>query len=73
MHAAGLVVFPARDQLVQRLDVFLGQAAGEAGTDKATQLMEIVINGAQPVLQPTHQLAEVGAVARTRKPVDCGG
>jgi predicted nucleic acid-binding protein len=34
----------------------------EADTDKATQLMEAVINGAQPVLQPTHWLVEVGAV-----------
>jgi predicted nucleic acid-binding protein len=34
----------------------------EAGTDKATQLMERVANGEQPVLQPTHWLVEVGAV-----------
>jgi predicted nucleic acid-binding protein len=34
----------------------------EAGTDKATQLMEAVIKGEQPVLQPTHWLVEVGAV-----------
>jgi predicted nucleic acid-binding protein len=34
----------------------------EAGTDKATQLMERVANGEQPVLQPTHWIVEVGAV-----------
>jgi predicted nucleic acid-binding protein len=34
----------------------------EAGTEKATQLMELVIKGEQPVLQPTHWLVEVGAV-----------
>jgi predicted nucleic acid-binding protein len=34
----------------------------EAGTDKATQLMERVANGEQPVLQPKHWIVEVGAV-----------
>ena len=34
----------------------------EAGTDKATQLMERVTNGEQPVLQPSHWILEVGAV-----------
>jgi predicted nucleic acid-binding protein len=34
----------------------------EAGTDKATQLMERVANGEQPVLQPIHWIVEVGAV-----------
>jgi predicted nucleic acid-binding protein len=34
----------------------------EAGTDKATQLMERVANGEQPILQPTHWIVEVGAV-----------
>ena len=34
----------------------------EAGTDKATQLMERVANGEQPVLQPTHWIVEVGAI-----------
>jgi predicted nucleic acid-binding protein len=34
----------------------------EAQTDKATQLMEQVINGEQPVLQPIHWILEVGAV-----------
>ena len=30
----------------------------ETGTEKATQLMELVTNGEQPVLQPTHWLVE---------------
>ncbi len=34
----------------------------EVDTDKATQLMERVTNGEQPVLLPTHWIAEVGAV-----------
>jgi predicted nucleic acid-binding protein len=34
----------------------------EAGTDKATQLMERVANGEQPVLQPIHWIVEVGAL-----------
>jgi len=34
----------------------------EAGTDKATQPMERVANGEQPVLQPIHWIVEVGAV-----------
>ncbi len=40
----------------------------EAGTDKATQLMESVTNGDQPVLQPTHWLVEVGAVLARESP-----
>jgi predicted nucleic acid-binding protein len=40
----------------------------EAGTEKATQLMELVTNGEQPVLQPTHWLAEVGAVLARESP-----
>jgi predicted nucleic acid-binding protein len=40
----------------------------EAGTDKATQLMEGVIKGEQPVLQPTHWLVEVGAVLTRESP-----
>ena len=40
----------------------------EAGTDKATHLMEVVIKGEQPVLQPTHWLAEVGAVLARESP-----
>lgn len=40
----------------------------EAGTDKATQLMELVTNGQQPVLQPTHWLVEVGAVLARESP-----
>ena len=34
----------------------------EVDTDKATQLMGRVTNGEQPVLLPTHWIAEVGAV-----------
>jgi predicted nucleic acid-binding protein len=34
----------------------------EPDTDKATQLLERVTNGEQPVLQPTHWILEVGAV-----------
>jgi predicted nucleic acid-binding protein len=40
----------------------------EAGTDKATRLMEVILNGEQPVLQPTHWLAEVGAVLARESP-----
>lgn len=40
----------------------------EAGTEKATQLMELVANGEQPVLQPTHWLVEVGAVLARESP-----
>jgi predicted nucleic acid-binding protein len=40
----------------------------EAGTDKATQLMELVTNGDQPVLQPTHWLVEVGGVLARESP-----
>ena len=40
----------------------------EAGTDKATQLMERVTNGDQPVLQPTHWIVEVGAVLARESP-----
>ena len=40
----------------------------EAGTDKATQLMETVIKGEEPVLQPTHWLIEVGAVLARESP-----
>lgn len=40
----------------------------EAGTAKATQLMELVTNGDQPVLQPTHWLVEVGAVLARESP-----
>ena len=34
----------------------------EAGTEKATRLMESVTSGEQSVLEPMHWLAEVGAV-----------
>jgi predicted nucleic acid-binding protein len=40
----------------------------EVGTDKATQLMEVVIRGEQSVLQPTHWLVEVGAVLARESP-----
>lgn len=40
----------------------------EAGTDKATKLMERVTNGEQPVLQPTHWLVEAGAVLGRESP-----
>jgi predicted nucleic acid-binding protein len=40
----------------------------EAGTDKATQLMERVANGEQPVLQPSHWIVEVGAVLARESP-----
>jgi predicted nucleic acid-binding protein len=40
----------------------------ETGTAKATQLMESVTNGDQPVLQPTHWLVEVGAVLARDSP-----
>jgi predicted nucleic acid-binding protein len=40
----------------------------EVGTDKATQLMEVVIRGGQSVLQPTHWLVEVGAVLARESP-----
>jgi len=40
----------------------------EAGTEKATQLMERVASGEQPILQPTHWLVEVGAVLARESP-----
>jgi predicted nucleic acid-binding protein len=40
----------------------------EAGTEKATRLMEQVTSGEQPVLQPTHWLVEVGAVLARESP-----
>jgi predicted nucleic acid-binding protein len=40
----------------------------EVGTDKATRLMELVTTGEQPVLQPTHWLAEVSAVLARESP-----
>ena len=40
----------------------------EAGTDKATRLMEQITNGDQAVLQPPHWLAEVGAVLARETP-----
>ena len=40
----------------------------EAERDKATQLMERVTNGEQPVLQPAHWIVEVGAVLARESP-----
>jgi predicted nucleic acid-binding protein len=40
----------------------------EAGTDRATHLMQAVVNGEQPVLQPTHWIVEVGAVLARESP-----
>jgi predicted nucleic acid-binding protein len=40
----------------------------EAGTDKATWLMEQITNGAQAALQPPHWLAEVSAVLARETP-----
>jgi predicted nucleic acid-binding protein len=40
----------------------------EAGTDKATRLMEQITNGDQVALQPPHWLAEVGAVLARETP-----
>lgn len=40
----------------------------ESGTDKATRLVEAVIKGEQPVLQPTHWIVEVGAVLARESP-----
>jgi predicted nucleic acid-binding protein len=40
----------------------------EAGTDKATKLMEEVVKGEQPALQPAHWLVEVGAVLARESP-----
>lgn len=40
----------------------------EAGTDKATRLMERVTNGEQPVLQPIHWIVEVSAVLARDSP-----
>jgi predicted nucleic acid-binding protein len=40
----------------------------EAGTDKATRLIEQIIQGEQSALQPPHWLAEVGAVLARESP-----
>ena len=40
----------------------------EAGTDKATRLMEQIAKGEQSALQPPHWLAEVGAVLARESP-----
>ena len=40
----------------------------EAGTDMATELMNLVTNGDQSVLQPIHWLVEFGAVLARESP-----
>jgi predicted nucleic acid-binding protein len=40
----------------------------EAGTDRATRLLQAVVAGGRPVLQPMHWLAEVGAVLARETP-----
>jgi predicted nucleic acid-binding protein len=40
----------------------------EEGTETATQLLELVVGGSQPVIQPVHWLAEVGAVLARESP-----
>ena len=40
----------------------------EAGTDRATQLMNSIVKGDLPVLQPTHWLIEVGAALARESP-----
>ena len=40
----------------------------EAGTEKATNLMESILKGEQPVLQPIHWLTEVCAVLSRESP-----
>jgi predicted nucleic acid-binding protein len=40
----------------------------EAGTEKATRLMEQITNGDQAALQPPHWIAEVGAVLARESP-----
>lgn len=40
----------------------------EAGTDKATRLMEQITKGDRPTLQPPHWLIEVGAVLARESP-----
>lgn len=40
----------------------------EPNTDTATQLVEAVVKGAEPVLQPPHWLVEVGAVLARESP-----
>lgn len=40
----------------------------EGGTDRATNLLETVLKGEQPVLQPTHWMVEVGTVLARESP-----
>lgn len=40
----------------------------EAGTEKATQVMEVVIGGEEAAIQPVHWLVEVGAVLARESP-----
>jgi predicted nucleic acid-binding protein len=41
----------------------------ESGTEKATQIMELVAGGRHIAIQPVHWLAEVGAVLARESPV----
>ncbi|HEY3783760.1 MAG TPA: type II toxin-antitoxin system VapC family toxin [Steroidobacteraceae bacterium] len=40
----------------------------EAGTEKATRLMELITSDEQPALQPLHWIVEVGAVLARESP-----
>jgi predicted nucleic acid-binding protein len=40
----------------------------EAGTEKASQLMDLIARGEQSALQPPHWLAEIGAVLARESP-----
>jgi len=51
----------------------LQDPAREAGTDKATQLMDLIARGEQPVLQPAHWVVEVGAVLARESPSTAAG
>lgn len=47
----------------------LSDPDAEAGTERATQLMQHVLDGHEPVLQPVHWLVEVAAVLARLSPV----
>ncbi len=47
----------------------LNDPGHEAGTEKATRLMELVANGTLNALEPPHWLAEVGAVLARQSPL----
>ena len=40
----------------------------ESDTERATRIMELVMSGAQPILQPAHWILEVGAVLARESP-----